>query len=68
MRICSQNQINQVDFFATVKTHKFDSVNDITLDQLKLHPIIDQTGTHIFTMHQNCREMPKTTLQEQLFY
>ena len=35
-------------FFATAKTHKFDSVNEITLDKLKLRPIIDQT----FTMHQ----------------
>ena len=32
-------------FFATAKTHKFDSVNDIPLDKLKLRPIIDQTGT-----------------------
>ena len=48
MRICAQNQINQVDFFATVKTHKFDSVNDTTLDKLKLRPIIDQTGTYIY--------------------
>ena len=35
-------------FFATAKTHKFDSVNDITLDKLKLRPIIDQTGTYIY--------------------
>ena len=28
-------------FFPTAKTQKFDSVNDITLDQLKLRPIID---------------------------
>ena len=35
-------------FFATARTRKFDSVNDITLDKLKLHPIIDQTGTHIY--------------------
>ena len=27
-------------FFATTKTHKFDSVNDIILDKLKLRPII----------------------------
>ena len=48
MRKWSQNQINQVDFFATVKTHKFNSVNNITLDQPKLHPMIDQTGTYIY--------------------
>ena len=29
-------------------THKFDSVNDITLDKLKWRPIIDQTGTYIY--------------------
>ena len=34
-------------FFATAKTHKFDSVNDITLDKLKLRPIIDQKLTYI---------------------
>ena len=35
-------------FFTAGKTHKFDSVNDITLDKLKLRPIIDQTGTYIY--------------------
>ena len=34
--------------FATARTRKFDSVNDITLDKLKLHPFIDQTGTYIY--------------------
>ena len=29
-------------FFAT---HKFENINDITIDNLKLRPIIDQTGT-----------------------
>ena len=33
-------------FFATAKTHKFDSFEDITLEELKIRPIIDQTGTH----------------------
>ena len=32
-------------FFATAKTHKFDNINDIDLNKLKLRPIIDQTGT-----------------------
>ena len=35
-------------FFATTKNHKFDSINYITLYQLKLRPIIDQTGTYIY--------------------
>ena len=34
-------------FFATAKTNKFDPVNDITLDKLKLRPIIDQKLTYI---------------------
>lgn len=32
-------------FFATAKTHKFENFDDITVDNLKLRPIIDQTGT-----------------------
>ena len=30
-------------YFATAKTHEFDSINDVTLDQFKLHPIIAGT-------------------------
>ena len=32
-------------FFATAKTHKFENIEDITVDNLKLRPIIDQTNT-----------------------
>ena len=35
-------------FFATAKTHKCDSIEDISLDSLKLRPMIDQTGTYIY--------------------
>ena len=31
--------------FATAKTHKFSSLEEIDLEQLKLRPIIDQTGS-----------------------
>ena len=34
--------------FATAKTHKFTDTNQININNLKLHPIIDQTGTHLF--------------------
>ena len=34
-------------FYPKAKTHMFDSANHITLDKLKLRPIIDQTGTYI---------------------
>ena len=32
-------------FFATANTHKFDNFKDINKENLKLRPIIDQTGT-----------------------
>ena len=35
-------------FFATAKTHKFESIEDNSLDSLKLRPIVDQTGTYIY--------------------
>ena len=37
-----------VRFFVTAKTHKFKSLEEINVDQLKLRPIIDQTGTYIY--------------------
>ena len=33
-------------FFATAKTHKFNSFEEMTVENVKLRPIIDQTGTH----------------------
>ena len=44
--ISVSNQLGR--FFATAKTHKFTSLNDITAENLKLHPIIDLTGTYIY--------------------
>ena len=35
-------------FFPTAKKHKFKSLEEINVDQLKLRPIIDQTGTYIY--------------------
>ena len=35
-------------FFATAKLHKFESISDITLEQLKLCPVVDQTSTYIY--------------------
>ena len=34
-------------FFATAETHKFDTIEGINVKNLKLRPIIDQTGTYI---------------------
>lgn len=33
-------------FFATAKTHKFKTFGDINVDELRLRPIIDQTGSY----------------------
>ena len=35
-------------FIATAKTHKFTSLNDITVENMKLRPIIDLTGTYTY--------------------
>ena len=51
IKICVQYITNQDCFLATVKTHKFPSVSEINLDQLKLHLISDQTG-FAFTKRQ----------------
>ena len=35
-------------FFTSAKTHKFESFDDINIKELKLWPIIDQTGTRYY--------------------
>ena len=35
-------------FFVTAKTYKFTSLYDITVENLKLRPIIDLTGTYTY--------------------
>ena len=39
-------------FFATTKTHKFDTIEYINVEDLKLRPIIEQTGTYIYMTRQ----------------
>ena len=34
--------------FTTAKTHKFTDTKQININNLKLCPIIDQTGTHLY--------------------
>ena len=36
-------------FFATAKSHKFNKIEDINIQDLKLRPIIDQTSTYIYS-------------------
>ena len=37
-----------VRFFTSAKTHKFENFDDINIKELKLRPIIDQTGTRYY--------------------
>ena len=48
------NQPRQL--YGTAKTHKFDNIADITVDNLKFHPIIAQFGTCTYNAAQvsNC--------------
>ena len=45
--------------FATEKTHKFPDTKQINVNNLKLPPIIDQTGTHLY----DCSEIIAQYLQ-----
>ena len=42
---CALFQINQSDSLLPLR-HKFKSLEEINVDKLKLHPIIDQAGTY----------------------
>ena len=38
--------------FRTAKTHKFKNIQEINKENLKFHPIIDQTGTYNYNAAQ----------------
>ena len=42
--------------YGTAKTHKFDEINDITVDSLKFRPIIAQTGTYMYKRAEDISE------------
>ena len=58
------NQLGR--FFATAKTYKFDSIIDITLNQLKLRPIVDQTGKYVYNaskvVAKNLKLLPRANI------
>ena len=46
--------VNQpAKLFATAKTHKFNNIEDINVEELKFRPIKDQAGTFIY----NCSKV-----------
>ena len=55
--LSSSNQPAQVQ--GTAKTHKFDDINEIAVDQLKFRPIIAQTGTYMYKTAQVISEYLK---------
>ena len=38
--------------YGTAKTHKFDNYNNITSENIKLRPIMDQSGTMVYNTSQ----------------
>ena len=60
MKQCVHVLISLAAFFATVKTHKFKSIEGISLESLKLCTIIDQTGTYIYNASKVSRKIPQS--------
>ena len=52
-------------FFATAKTNKFENINDITVDNLRLRPIIDQTGTCYYKTGKTITEYLKSLKKKE---
>ena len=53
-------------FFAIAKTHKFENINDITIDNLRLCPILDQTGTCYYKTGKVIAEYLKPLTKNEL--
>ena len=51
------NQPGQL--YGTAKTYKFTNIEEITIDNLKFHPIIAQTGTYTYNAAQVIAEYLK---------
>ena len=47
-------------FFATAKTHKFESIKDISLESIKLSSIIDQTKDLYLQYFKSRRKIPQS--------
>ena len=52
-------------FFVPAKTHKFKSLEEINVDQLKLRSIIDQTGTYIYNASKVMAKYFKSSAKNQ---
>ena len=61
----SSNQPAQI--YGTAKTHKFDDINEITVDSLKFRPIIAQTRTYMYKTAQVISEYLKPLYENNDF-
>ena len=61
----SSNQPPQL--YETAKTHKFDNINERTVDSLKFRPIIAQTGTYMYKIVQVISEYLKSLYENNDF-
>ena len=61
----SSNQSAQL--YGTARTHKFDDINEITVDSLKFRPIIAQTRTYMYKTAQVIPEYLKPLYENNDF-
>ena len=55
----------QAKLFATAKTHKFNNIEDINVDELKFRSIIDQTETFTYNCSKVIAEYLKPLCQNE---
>ena len=53
--------------YGTAKTHKFDDINDVTVDSLKFRPITAQTGAYMYKTVQVISEYLKPLYENNSF-
>ena len=51
--------------YATAKTHKFNSLDDITVDNLKFRPVISQIGTYTYNASRVISQYLKTLCENE---
>ena len=52
-------------FFTTAKTQKFEDFEKINVDDLKLIPILEQTGTYLYYRSKVVKNYPKPRVRNE---
>ena len=55
-----QNSNQQARLYSTGKTHKFNNLDEVTVEKLKIRPIVDQKGTATYDVIKVIGEYLKT--------